>query len=50
MRVEMRNPVPTLVNKGVRIVNTDVAPIPIRKILFPPNLVANQPPGIWVKM
>ena len=50
MRVEMRNPVPTLVNKGVRMVNTDVAPIPIRKILFPPNLVANQPPGIWVKM
>ena len=46
MRVVMRNPVPTLVNNGVMMVRTEVAPIPIKKILFPPNLVANHPPGI----
>ena len=46
IRVDMRNPVPTLVRIGVNMVNTDVAPMPIRKILLPPNLVANQPPGI----
>jgi hypothetical protein len=46
----MSHPVPILVSMGVMRVRIEVAAIPIKNILFPPNLVAKKPPGIWVKM
>ena len=46
----IRNPVPDLANNGVAKVKTDVAAMPIKKTIFPPNFVARYPPGSWVTM
>ena len=40
----MRKPVPDLAKKGVTSVSVEVAAMPIKKIFFPPNLVAKNPP------
>jgi hypothetical protein len=48
--VVIKNPVPDFAKKGVVKVSTEVAAIPIKKTIFPPNLVARYPPGSWVTM
>jgi hypothetical protein len=41
----MRKPVPDFARNGVASVSTDVAAMPVRKTVFPPNFVARYPPG-----
>ena len=42
--VVIKNPVPDFARNGVTRVRVEVAAIPIKKIVFPPNLVAKNPP------